>query len=143
MQLFNGVSQSDIGLTLEGRGAVLSTELSRRAGRNVSDTDVILSVEEMVGILDAEVSKVKIPELVEPSEEDFVNINADFPGLTQDEIAENIDIIAQIYQDQVSALVVNSILDDSRIMAEVSRGAGDYYVTIKDETITLAEMRQY
>lgn len=109
----------------------------------MSDTDVILSVEEMVGILDAEVSKVKIPELVEPSEEDFVNINADFPGLTQDEIAENIDIIAQIYQDQVSALVVNSILDDSRIMAEVSRGAGDYYVTIKDETITLAEMRQY
>ncbi|MBQ7367980.1 MAG: hypothetical protein IJW57_12260 [Spirochaetaceae bacterium] len=140
VRLLDGVSQSDIGLTLEGRGAVLSTELSRRVGRNVSDTDVILSMEEMVGILDAEISKVEIPELMEPSEDDFVNINADFPGLSQDEIAENIDVIAQIYQDQVAALAVNSILDDSRIMSAVSRGAGDYYVTIKDETITLAEM---
>lgn len=140
VRLLDGVSQSDIGLTLEGRGAVLSTELSRRVGRNVSDTDVILSMEEMVGILDAEISKVEIPELMEPSEDDFVNINADFPGLTQDEIAENIDVIAQIYQDQVAALAVNSILDDSRIMSAVSRNSYNDGITVFGQDLTWAEV---
>lgn len=140
VRLLDGVSQSDIGLTLEGRGAVLSIELSRRVGRNVSDTDVILSMEEMVGILDAEISKVEIPELMEPSEDDFVNINADFPGLTQDEIAENIDVIAQIYQDQVAALAVNSILDDSRIMSAVSRNSYNDGITVFGQDLTWAEV---
>ncbi len=74
VKLFDGVSLADIGLTMEGRSAVLSTELSRRTGRNVSDTDVILSMEEMVGILEAEMSDVMIPELMEPNEEDFITI---------------------------------------------------------------------
>ncbi len=140
VKLFDGVSLADIGLTMEGRSAVLSTELSRRTGRNVSDTDVILSMEEMVGILEAEMSDVMIPELMEPNEEDLITINADFPGLTQDEIAENIDIIAQIYQDQVSALAVNSILDDSRIMAEVSRNSYNDGITVFGQDLTWAEV---
>jgi hypothetical protein len=112
VRLFDGVTTEDLGIDLEQNVSRLRAGLSIKTGRSVLATDELsLSIEEVSSLIDSEINNIVIPELFEPQAEDIDLISLDFPGLTEEEIVAELSTIRRIYQDQIGALVLNTIVD--------------------------------
>jgi hypothetical protein len=112
VRLFDGVTTEDLGIDLEQNLSKLRNELSNKFARSVQATDVLsLSTEDIVSLISAEINNIDMPELLEPQAEDIDLISYDFPGLTEEEIVTELSTIRRIYQDQIGALALNTLVD--------------------------------
>lgn len=84
----------------------------------------------------------EIPELIEPSEDDIKKLQNDFPKMSEKEIIDNLETISKVYQNEVSSIAFDGIIEactnQSSLFAQ--RSAGDIYLKIDDDIITLAEV---
>jgi hypothetical protein len=145
VRLFDGVEESDIGLSFEGLVSKLTTDLSEKHGRSVQGYDTVaIKAEEMIEIIKSQLEKNSLPELFEPTAEDIASINQDFPSLTEEEIVDELVTIRRIYLDQVGTLVLKDFMSsDYEILPEGSErsvGYSDGAFYFNDEKLTVQEI---
>ena len=117
--LFDGVDESDLTLTLDGQVEKLSTIIFKKYGRSVQATDTLsVTIEEIADLIEAQLAKVTIPELIEPTIDDIALINKDFQGLSEEDIIAELETIQKVYQNQIGALTLDAIVTTAEYIPE-------------------------
>ncbi|MDR1221099.1 MAG: hypothetical protein LBK73_16045 [Treponema sp.] len=127
VRLFDGVKKSDVTLTFEGQVEKLSASLSQKYGRSVGATEKLpITSEDISALIEEQLTKLNIPELIEPSSGDIALINKDFPDLSEEDTIAELETIQKVYQNQVGSLVFNAIIanPDYQPESSISRATG-------------------
>lgn len=128
-----------MGLSTDGYTKLILSELVNH-GRYVSYTDSLIGAEELVDLLDQEINNFDIPDFYSLEQDDIEKIMNHLSIFSEQIIIDNIDVIMDIYQAEVSLSSLDNIISNLTVYENNSRAAGDYYVEFGDDIITLAEL---
>lgn len=110
VDLPEGVKQADLGISLDNRVSLLVDRLEKKTGKYISVDEEAIDVNTLSTIIENKKKEMNLPNLENPQEEDLQKIREHFPGLTDEQIAENYDAICMVYQDELSALIFDSVV---------------------------------
>lgn len=122
--LADGVTYNDLGITIENRTEMLLDSLNEKTGKYVYPVEDMITADDFLQIIEDKKANLNIPNLEEPTEADLEEIQKKFPNLSNEQIIENIDAIAEIYEDEFSALILDSVLAKS-----IAKGTDEPYPT--------------
>lgn len=124
----NGVSEADIGISISARQNMLVSRLEAKTGKYISPAESMIDDESLVNIIEEKKKSLNLPNFLDPTEEDIAKIKEKFPGLSEAQIAENIESIIMIYQDELSALILDTVIANS-----TAKGSDTPYVQEEEE----------
>ncbi|MBP5576758.1 MAG: hypothetical protein J6X67_08375 [Treponema sp.] len=122
--LADGVTYNDLGITIENRTEMLLDSLNEKTGKYVYPVEDMIAADDFLKIIEDKKANLNIPNLEEPTEADLEAIQKKFPNLSNEQIIENIDAIAEIYEDEFSALILDSVIAKS-----IAEGTDEPYPT--------------
>lgn len=136
INLPDDVSIEKIGIDKEFYIDSFTERAALKFNRSVSSKNIVIDEDELISIIDEAVSNYEIPELVSPTDVDIEKISELLPGLSEEEIVNNLETIGKIYQDIVVANV------DDEILEKIKDDSLARYSTyeISGTTITLHEI---
>lgn len=111
--LADGVDYSDLDISIDSRIDFLVEELCKKTGKYVSPCEEMIKEDSLMDILQRKKDELRIPNFEELTEEDIKVIQEKFPELSESQIIDELDVIEDIYQSELAALVVRNLIDNS------------------------------